>query len=135
MRCLILLNRKFIPVIIIAEALQSPCCMTSSSYFPICQQNIESVTDSGWILILCYPSVRSSGLLNGLDPSKSMISFILGIGILSLSVTRFLGVQSCTNLASCSLSAFGCVNMPIGLLDLEGTTLPVSSSVLIFSDI
>ena len=40
-------------------------------------------------------------------------------------------MQSRKNLASCGLSVLGSVNRPIALLDLEGTILPVSNSVII----
>ena len=82
--------------------------------------------------MLWYPSVRSTLVLKGLDPMKSLIYSILGMVVLSLYVTRFLGMQSSRNLASCSSFLLGWVNMPIELLDLDGTILPVSGSVIIF---
>ena len=87
---------------------------------------------TGWIQILWYPSLRSNLLLKGLDPMKSVISSILGMGVLSLCGIRFLVIQSNWNLASYGSSFLGWVNMPIELLDLEGTILPVSNSVMIF---
>ena len=82
--------------------------------------------------MLWYPSVRSNLLLKGLDPMKSLICAMLSMGVISLCVARFLVMQSIRNLASSGLSLLGCVNIPIDLLDVEGTILSISNYVIIF---
>src|SRR5207302_5548276 len=92
------LRIQFMTLIIVAGALQSPCCMTSESNFPI------------WVwIVLCFIlSLCNLTLWNPFDRSYLDLSFLLAThwiicsidcrGVLSLGNMRFLGTLSMMNL-------------------------------------
>jgi len=119
-------------LIIVAGTFLSPCCITYLSCSPMCVTIVLYFTDSGCILILWYPSVKSSLDLNFLAAVQFIISFILNYGVGSGIVIAFLGIQSTRNLGS-TLFPFGLVNMNTQSVDWDTLSLPVLTSWFILS--
>jgi len=116
---------------IVVGAFLSPCCMTCESCSPMCVTMVLCLTESGWILMLWYQSVRSSFVLNFLAAVQFRISLIFGNGVGSEIVTSFLDMQSIRNIGS-TLFAFGLGKKNTQFVNYDSSSLPVFSSWFTF---